>query len=175
LIEAIVNAGSAYTYGAEAAVTWRVIRPVTVSVNAAYLASKYTSFENSDGAVLSTFNYTGQPLVDAPKWQLGFTEDLDQPLNDKYSLTGNVMTSYTSTVTTVYDSIPGLPNGISPQYWLTNARIGVKTSDDRYRFSLYAKNLFNRPYYTFTSAGTFGVDSVWGDPRIFGGEVEVKF
>jgi iron complex outermembrane recepter protein len=175
LIEAIVNAGSAYTYGAEAAVTWRVIRPVTVSVNAAYLASKYTSFENSDGAVLSTFNYSGQPLVDAPKWQLGFTEDLDQPLNDKYSLTGNVMTSYTSTVTTVYDSIPGLPNGISPQYWLTNARIGVKTSDERYRVSLYAKNLFNRPYYTFTAAGTFGVDSVWGDPRIFGGEVEVKF
>jgi iron complex outermembrane recepter protein len=175
LIEAIINAGSAYTYGAEASATWRVIRPLTVSANADYLASKYTSFENTDGAVLSTFNYSGQPLIDAPKWQFGFTADLDQPLNDKYDLTASWLTSYTATVTTGYTSLPGLPNAISPQYWLTNARIGIKTSDSKYSFSLYAKNLMNKAYFTFTSVSPFGVDSVWGDPRIFGGEVEVKF
>jgi iron complex outermembrane receptor protein len=175
LIEAIINAGSAYTYGAETSATWRVIRPLTVTANAAYLASKYTSFQNSDGAVLSTFNYSGQPLIDAPKWQFGLTADLDLPLNDKYNLTASWLTSYTSTVTTGYDSLPGLPNAISPQYWLTNARIGIKTSDDRYSVSLYAKNLMNKAYFTFTSVSSFGVDSVWGDPRIYGASLEAKF
>jgi iron complex outermembrane recepter protein len=175
LIEAIINAGSAETYGAEGSVEWRVVRPVTVSATAAYLEAKYNDFQNSDGAVLNTFNFSNYRMINSPRWQLGFTASLDQPITGDLSLIGTWLTSYTSDTVTQYSTFAGLPNAAIPQYWLTNVRIGVKTSDDRYQVSVYANNAFDRGYYTFASISGLGVDAVWGTPRIVGAELQVKF
>jgi iron complex outermembrane receptor protein len=175
LIEAILNAGTAETYGAEGSVAWRVARPLTLTANAAYLEARYRSFSNSDGAVLSTFNFDGYRMINAPRWQMAFTAALDQPLTGNLNLTGTWQTAYTSDVVTEYTTYPGIPNGAIPQYWLTNVRIGVKTSDDRYQFSIYANNVMDRAYYTFASISGLGGNALWGNPRIVGGEVQVKF
>jgi iron complex outermembrane recepter protein len=175
LIEAILNAGTAETYGAEGSVAWRVARPLTLTANAAYLEARYRSFSNSDGAVLSTFNFDGYRMINAPRWQMAFTAALDQPLTGNLNLTGTWQTAYTSNVITTYTVYPGVPNGDIPEYWLTNVRIGVKTSDDRYQFSIYANNVMDRAYYTFYSISGLGGNSLWGNPRIVGGEVQVKF
>ena len=68
-----------------------------------------------------------------------------------------------------------MPDALIPQYWLTNVQIGVKTPDDRYQFSIYANNVFDRAYYTFASISSLSGNALWGDPRIVGGEVQVKF
>jgi iron complex outermembrane receptor protein len=175
LIEAIINAGTAETYGAEGSVAWRVVRPLTLTANAAYLEARYRSFSNSDGAVLSTFNFDGYRMINAPRWQMAFTAGLDQPITGNLNLTGTWQTAYTSDVITEYTTYPGVPNGAIPQYWLTNVRIGVKTSDDRYQLSLYANNVMDRAYYTFASISGLGGNALWGYPRIVGGEVQVKF
>jgi iron complex outermembrane recepter protein len=175
LIEAIINAGTAETYGAEGSVAWRVARPVTLTANAAYLEARYRSFSNSDGSVLSTFNFDGYRMINSPRWQMAFTAALDQPLTGNLELTGTWQTAYTSDVITEYTVYPGVPNGAIPQYWLTNVRVGVKTSDDRYQVSLYVNNAFDRAYYTFYSLSGLGGDSVWGNPRIAGAEFQVKF
>jgi iron complex outermembrane recepter protein len=175
LIEAIINAGTAETYGAEGSVAWRVARPVTLTANAAYLEARYRSFSNSDGAVLSTFNFDGYRMINSPRWQMAFTATLDQPLTGNLNLTGTWQTAYTSNVVTEYTTYPGIPSGAIPQYWLTNVRVGVKTSDDRYQVSLYVNNAFDRAYYTFASISTLGGNALWGDPRIAGAEVQVKF
>ena len=175
LIEAIINAGTAETYGAEGSVDWRVARPVTLGTTVAYLEAKYNNFQNADGAVLNTFNFSNYRMVNAPRWELGFTAGLDQPLTGNLRLTGTWLTSYISDVISQYSTFPGLPNATIPQYWLTNVRIGVKTWDDRYRFSIFANNVFDRAYYTFASNSGLGNDALWGNPRIVGGEVQVKF
>jgi iron complex outermembrane recepter protein len=175
LTEAIINAGTAETYGAEGSVAWRVVRPVTLSATAAYLEARYRTFQNSDGAVLSTFNFDGYRMVNSPRWQLGFTASLDQPITGDLNLTGTWLTSYTSDIITVYSTTPGLLNAAIPQYWLTNVRLGIKTSDDRYQVSVFANNLFDRGYYTNSALSPLGVDDVWGTPRIVGAEVQVKF
>jgi iron complex outermembrane receptor protein len=175
LIEAIINAGSAETYGAEGSLEYRIVRPLTLGLNAAYLEARYNNFANADGAVLNTFNFSGDRMINAPRWQLGFTGSLDQPISGNLRLTGTWLTSYTSDTITQYSTFAGLPNAAIPQFWLTNIRIGVKTADDRYQFSLYANNAFDRPYYTFASISGLGVNAVWGNPRILGGEVQVKF
>ncbi len=176
LIEAIVNAGTAETYGGEGSVAWRVIRPLTLTANAAYLDARYRSFSNSDGAVLNTFNFDGKTMVNSPKWQMAFTANLDQPITGNLNLTGTWQTAYTSDVTTSYSTYgPGVPDGFIPQYWLTNVRIGVKTPDDRYQFSIFANNVMDRAYYTFASNSGLGANALWGNPRIVGGEVRVKF
>jgi iron complex outermembrane recepter protein len=175
LIEAIINAGTAETYGAEGSVAWRVMRPLTLTANAAYLDARYRSFSNSDGAVLATFNFDGRPMINSPKWQMAFTASLDQPITGNLNLTGTWQTAYTANVTTTYTVYPGVPDGFIPQYWLTNVRIGVKTPDDRYQFSIFANNVMDRAYYTFASISTLGGNALWGNPRIVGGEVQVKF
>jgi iron complex outermembrane receptor protein len=175
LIEAIINAGTAETYGAEGSVAWRVIRPLTLTANAAYLDARYRSFSNADGQVLATFNFDGRPMINSPKWQMAFTASLDQPITGNLNLTGTWQTAYTANVTTAYTVYPGVPDGFIPQYWLTNVRIGVKTPDDRYQFSIFANNVMDRAYYTFASISTLGGNALWGNPRIVGGEVQVKF
>jgi outer membrane receptor protein involved in Fe transport len=80
---------------------------------------------------------------------MAFTARLDQPITGNLNLTGTWQTAYTSDVTTTYTSFEGVPNAVIPQYWLTNVRIGVKTSDDRYQFSIFANNVFDRAYATF--------------------------
>ena len=175
LIEAIVNAGTAETYGAEGSVTWRVTRPLTLSANVAYLEAKYRSFSNEDGSVLATFNFDGRRMINSPRWQMAFQAALDQPITGNLDLTGTWQTAYISDVVTAYTVYEGLPNAAIPQYWLSNVRVGVKTSDDRYQFSIYANNVMDRAYYTFASISSLGVNALWGYPRIVGGEVQVKF
>jgi iron complex outermembrane receptor protein len=176
LIEAIINAGTAETYGAEGSVAWRVLRPLTLTADAAYLRARYRSFSNSDGSVLNTFNFDGYPMINSPKWQFAFTAGLDQPITGDLHLTGTWQTAYTSDVTTNYSTYgPGVPNGFIPQFWLTNVRIGVKTADDRYAVSLFVNNAFDRAYYTFASISGLGANALWGNPRIGGAEVQVKF
>src|SRR5579859_5258800 len=175
LIEAIVNAGTAETYGAEGSIAWRALRPLTLTANAAYLEARYRSFSNSDGSVLNTFNFDGYRMINSPRWQMAFTASLDQPIVGNLDLTGTWQTAYTSDVVTGYTAYPGVPNSAIPQYWLTNIRVGVKTSDDRYHFSIYANNAFDRAYYTFASISGLGANALWGYPRIVGGEVQVKF
>jgi iron complex outermembrane receptor protein len=175
LIEAIVNAGTAQTWGAEGSVTWRVIPSLTVSANAAYLEATYKNFKNTDGTVLALFDYSGLRMVYAPKWQLGFTADLDQPINDKFQVTANMLSAYTSNVIGQYSTVSVLDNARITPYWLTNLRVGLKTADSRYSVSLFVNNLFNQAYFSFASLSSVNTNGVWGDPRIIGGEVDVKF
>jgi iron complex outermembrane recepter protein len=175
LIEAIINAGTAETYGAEGSVAWRVMRPLTLNANVAYLEAKYRSFSNEDGAVLDTFNFDGRRMINSPRWQMAFQAVLDEPITGNMNLIGTWQTSYTSNVTSTYTVYPGVPDATIPQYWLTNVRIGVKTPDDRYQFSVYANNVFDRAYYTFASISSLSGNALWGYPRIVGGELQVKF
>jgi outer membrane receptor protein involved in Fe transport len=152
-----------------------VVRPLTLGLNAGYLNAKYKQFGNSNPAVLETFNFSHQTMLFSPKWQMGFNADLDQPLNDKLRLVGSLLTSYISKTTAGLSSVPGVPNNIIPAYWLTNLRLGVKTTDDRVGVYMVVTNLFDKGYFTYGSTGGTGNNLMWGDPRIISGEVQIKF
>jgi iron complex outermembrane receptor protein len=173
ILEAIINAGSARTWGAEGSITYRPIRPVTLGVDVGYLHAKYIKFSQTSTTVgLQTFNADGQHMVYAPKLQAGFTANLDQPISDQLRLVGNLLTSHISKVK--QSLTDGTPTMFQPGYWLTNVRIGVRTTDDHYGAYLYVNNLFNK-YYTVYGSFTLGNEQVEGNPRIIGGELDVKF
>ena len=70
----------------------------------------------------------------------------------------------------------GLFDAVGKSYWLVNARLGVKSSDDGWELAVYAKNLFNQGYSTFgNSSKSYGNILLWGDPRIVGFEGTFKF
>ena len=172
IIEAILNAGSARTYGVEGSLTWRPIDVLTVGVNAGYLNAKYKSYKQTDGTTgLNIFDLSGQQMIYAPEFQAGINVDLDQPINDKLNLVGSTLVSHISK--TIQSEIPYLV--VQPAYWLVNMRIGVRTADKRLGVFLFANNLFDQYYTTFGSSSGIGASQVEGDPRIIGGEVQIKF
>jgi iron complex outermembrane receptor protein len=175
LILAIINAGTARTYGAEGSINYRIAKPFTVGVNAGYLNARYKKFSNTDASVLSAFNFDHSQMIFSPKWQLSFNGNMDLPLNDKYRLVGNVLTSYQTKTLASLSTTVGEPNVSFPSYWLTNLRVGVKTTDDHVGVFLAVTNLFNKGYFVFGSSSSFGNSLVWGDPRIISGEVQFKF
>ena len=113
-------------------------------------------------------------MTDAPKWQIGAMAALDQPLTGELHLIGNILQSYISAVNFGPAGAPYLPPPRA--YWLTNARIGVGSADNRWTFQFFTNNVFNRSYITYgeSGAGT-GKVLAWGSPRITGGEVTFKF
>jgi iron complex outermembrane receptor protein len=174
---AIVNAGSARTYGAEGSITWRVNQAVTLGANAGYLDAKYDTFAvNDPTGILANFNQDGQVMPNSPKWQLSFTGDLDQPISDQYRLVGTLLVSHLSSMVFLQSNLPGvLPEPGQPGYWLANARLGVRTANDNYGVAIFANNLFNKGYLTYGSSSSLGNQLTWGTPRVAGVEVTAKF
>lgn len=175
IVFAIVNAGSARTYGAEGSIAWRATDTINLGINAGYLNAKYKDFANTDGTVLNTFDFSGKRMLFSPEWQFGVNGDLDQPMTDSFNLIGSFLVAYTDDVKFFNSSAPGVPDPIQKGYWLVNGRVGVKTSDERFELAAFAKNLFNQSYFTSGNAGGFGRQLRWGDPRIIGVEGRVKF
>jgi iron complex outermembrane receptor protein len=177
IILAIVNAGSARTYGAEGSVTYQVIDPVTLGANVGYLNARYSTFNipKTTPQVLAPSELSGSQMINAPTWQLSFLANLDQPLNDRFDLVGNVVESFISKQLYDQSLIPGvLPNAEGPAYWLTNLRLGVQTSDGKYGVAVFANNLFDRAYYTYGSSSD-GNELSWGTPRIVGVQLTANY
>jgi iron complex outermembrane receptor protein len=177
IVLAIVNAGSARTWGIEETLQARVAPTLTLGVNAGYLNAEYKQFSIANNPVLADFNLDHTTMTNSPKIQLGLTAALDQPLNDRLRLVGNVLESYISKVVFGPSGNPGvLPVPEGPAYWMTNVRLGVRTTDDKYGVAIFANNLFDRAYITQgTSVAATGNQLVWGTRRIVGAEVTVRY
>jgi iron complex outermembrane receptor protein len=173
---AVVNAGSARTYGAEVALVAKVADPITVGGSIGYLNAKYKRLEIVNNPILEDFDASGRRMINSPEWQFSVHADLDQPVNDKWRAVGNVLVSYSDSVIWQQAGSPFLTDSVGPSYWLVNARLGLRSSDDKYELAVYAKNLFNDAYTTFgNSAASYGNILAWGDPRIVGVEATLNF
>jgi iron complex outermembrane recepter protein len=176
IILAIVNAKSARTWGLEETLNMRVAAPLTLGVNAGYLNAQYTNFEIENNPVLSNFNLSGTEMTNSPKWQIGMTAALDQPLTGELHLIGNLLESYISAVNFGPAGAPNLPPPNGWAYWLCNARIGVGAADGRWTAQFFTNNVFNRSYITYGESGAGTGDVLaWGNPRIMGAEVTVRY
>ncbi len=173
---AIINAQSARTWGVEGSLDWRIIDPLILGVNAGYLNAKYLNFSLRDSTVLAPFNRDGQTMTHSPRWQVSLTAALDQPISEHYDLVANLLGSYTDSMIFAYSSLPGIvPNDTAPAYWLVNARVGVKTSDNRYGLYLVANNLLDQVYYIGSNSSSFGNLLNYGTRRIVSIEADVNF
>ncbi len=173
IIEAIINAGSARTYGVEGSVDWRVFRPLTLGLTAGYLNAKYKTFGNTDPTVLEVFNYNGSRLTNAPETQYSFNANFDQPVGPLVRLVASTLVTHTSSFLWEQSGLPGvLPDAEQAGYWLVNARIGVRSLNDKYGLAVYANNLFDNGYTTYgSSAAATGTLLNWGNRRIVGVEI----
>jgi iron complex outermembrane receptor protein len=171
--QAVINAGKSRSYGAEASVTWRVSKALTLNGNIGYLNAKLTKFSFPGNNIVAPFNFSGNRNPLAPEWQGSAGFNLDQPLNDRIRLLWSGIAAYTSRVYYTSENV----NEVAQEgYWLVNTRIGVATTDDHLGAYLFVNNLFNKQYSTAGAGNSTGFTYVQlGTPRIIGGTVEFRF
>jgi iron complex outermembrane receptor protein len=156
------NAGGLSTKGVEADLSWRAAPGLTFAADAAYIPTKFTEFSIQcfdlytnpatppgqctylqPGVPAGTalqYNARGAPLIYSPKFTYALTVDYETPIGNALEFGAHATWSYRSrTFGIVAD-----PNTIVKGYGLFNGEISVGREDDRWRLSLFARNLFDK-------------------------------
>ena len=166
----ILNAGKAHSQGVEIEVTGRPTERLTLGGNLSIQEALY------DGGLLPT----GEPLhhiAYAPNYTADLNAEYRFPLQGlgtvslfgEYQMRGRT-----------YISNDADPDGVVHAYGLLNARLTLTSSDDRWRISLWGKNLGDEIYTQrlFDLSGQPLVGQkfiILGEPRTFGVELKLKY
>ncbi len=144
----VSNAAGARVRGLELDAGIRPVDAVRISVAAAYLDAKYTSypsgpcrFDNPQFFVAGcTQNRTGDRVQNAPEWTGNISIDVDQPISERLRLLANWTTSYQSTIN-YQDALSPLEE--QPSFSKTDLRVGLADADRRWEVALLVRNLFD--------------------------------
>ncbi|KPH68328.1 TonB-dependent receptor [Novosphingobium aerophilum] len=144
--------------------------------------AKYVSYTNAPQAIErlnlgAVQDLSGERLPGVPKFAWNVGADFSQPLGTlgdrdlglyahaDYAYRSNFNTSASNSA---WARVPG--------FGLVNGRIGVKTDDGLWDFSIWAKNLFDKDYFVSLGAANTGVVTAQlGEPRTFGATLRTKF
>jgi iron complex outermembrane recepter protein len=177
----LANAESARTRGAELELRWAVLAGLQMYSAVAYDEATYTSFHSAPcgtewTGIATICDLTGKPLSGAPRWSgvahVEYTRGLTSNLQ---STNGIECTFRSSSYYNSDDSSYSLIRG----YSLVNIHMSVGPSSEHWQISLWARNVFNKEYFSALSAGgVFGAGYVAGsigDPRTYGVTLRSQF
>lgn len=183
--------GDAKTQGFEAEVNWRPMRETDFFLTAgvAYTDAEWGDFPNAPCTAGQTAeqgcdrtnpfspvqDLTGQPLPFAPKWAFNIGADYAQPIGDSLKISTTVNFNYRS------QQVIGFPNGPDmnePGYGLLGGAIALGDINDRWKISVFGKNLTDEEFRTFNfnlSNGGLLQYRVYESRRIIGAALDLAF
>jgi iron complex outermembrane receptor protein len=162
-----INAGKLETKGIELELTTRPVAGLTLSANGTWLDSEYKDFQNIAcyvGQPLLPFGTprtsprqcirvsaagagvtegTGLPLTDAPELTYTLSGTYEVPVGGALVLGGNLNWFWRDRVTYSSNGDPGLVQGA---YGLLGGAITLREADNRWRLSLFARNLLDKQF-----------------------------
>ena len=151
-----------------------------------YTDAYYVDFKNGPTAVENLnpatggsriTDLSGEPLSGSPKWAWNVGTDFQVPVGQTplgdTEIYGRADYSWRSSY---FTEVSNSRHSRVPSFGVANARLGVRTHDGRLDVSLWAKNLFDKNYYTTLSVANTGlVTATLGDPRSVGVTVRSSF
>lgn len=175
------NAARVRLRGVELEGSARIGGGFSLSANGSYNDATYRSYTNAPPPV--EFTYAGAPgsvdlsgkrVIGSSKWTGQASVDYDAPVSDRYNLTGYVNQTYRSSTNLLS---PYSAYGRQEGYGLTNAGIGIRTSDDRYSLLFWGRNIFDKRYAVGIGAANAVSPfvKVLGDTRTFGATAKARF
>jgi iron complex outermembrane receptor protein len=177
----IANIGKVRSRGAEADLNVQASDNFSFFASAAYTDAKYIDYTNGPQATErlnlgAVQDLSGAPLPGVPKFSYSLGGQASAPLGDfdgrGVELYGYADWSHRSTFNT---SSSNSAWAQVPAYGVANARIGIRSDDGLFDISLWAKNLFDKEYFTTLSgANTGAVTGNLGDPQTYGITVRTK-
>ena len=155
-------------YGGEAELTVRPGSGWTLNGSALFLHTRV------DDVPLPNV-VTSRRTAQSPNWAYTFsiTKSLDLPIG---SFLGTFNGTYTGSQ---YAQLQNSPITLLPAAFSANARIAFVPTGSNVQFAVFSRNITNnrQPNYAFDlSGGALGFrEQSFPDPRVFGGEIRVKF
>ncbi|MEG8054356.1 TonB-dependent receptor [Sphingomonas aerolata] len=150
-VSRLINAGSVRSRGAEADVTLRPTKGLTLDISAAYTDATVRNFLCPPGAPTSC-NIDGQPLPYAPKIKLYENAAYRFGLSDSLALELQSDVTFSSKV---QYALAQTPSTVQPAYAIWNASLALLSDRSGWQLRAYVKNLTNTSYSSFLTAGTF--------------------
>ena len=161
VLDVLRNIPKSHVFGVEADVTVRPTRGLSLSGSLTYLEAKIDTYTGVD-YVGNVRNFAGQALPFAPRWNYGFNADYRHELASG----GTPFVGFSVSGHSKSDTVPGgssiivppapttrvLPGLVNPfvtnPYATVDARLGYEGPDGRWRVMLWAKNMFDKYYWT---------------------------
>jgi len=154
----ITNVGDARVRGVEGDIRWRPMAGLDLRAGAGYIDTKIIRSIVPGVA-------TGSRLPNAPKLTLNgsirYAADVSNSVKADITLSGN----YQSRV--AFDIVRTPAQAVEGGYVLVNGELGADIGE-RFRVSIFAKNLFDRLYRTQALFTSVGWSNQYGAPRTFG-------
>lgn len=114
----------------------------------------------------------GKRPVNTPEWTWNGV------IRYGFPLVGDWSGSFTADYRWVDDRYLEATNQIfdrADAFWVVNMRATAKSADDRWEFSVFARNLFDEEYLVYmNNIGFFKLDT-WGETRSIGATVRRRF
>lgn len=179
-----IRNGNAKTKGVEAEAIWRPVGQKDFSLNLgfAYTDAKWLNFldapcryASAPECIGGVQNLTGQPLPFAPKWSFNIGPDYSHQLggNLKFSATADL--NYRSSQIIGF---PNSPDAHEPGYALLGGAVALGALNDRWKVSVFGKNLTDRHFRTYQfnlSSGTSYEYRIYESRRIIGVALDAAF
>jgi len=167
-----VNAASATVKGIEAEATAKLFDGFTLRGVLGFQDAKYDQYT----AAGAGYNLATAPLDRAPKWQWTLDGTYQVPVSDNFKLVANASAAYTARNLNTQAINDPLGNTFLNARTLVNASLTLSQMDDKYYVRVMARNLTDQRY-RIASQNVAGLwlNSNFGAPRYFGGELGVKF
>jgi outer membrane receptor protein involved in Fe transport len=188
----VINASAVEVYGAEADVSGRPWNGAFVNVRFSWLESTFVDFvqrqfisDRISGRLITRvneINYSGNRLLNSPRFKISLTGEQTVPLGRYGSLTARYDSAWSDT--TYYDPTEGtgLPNSLGQTFlppdtigqkpfWIHNALVIYRPPVGNLELQGWVRNFTNQVYKTFAfDASQFQETTIYfvGEPRMWG-------
>jgi len=144
VLNALVNVPKSSVTGAEMEIRGRPLPGLEIGAQMTYLDAKIKEFSGFNAAgILSNYDNTQMPYT--PKWDISGHINYEHSINDRLVGFGGVQANYRTASTAAI----GSPQFYGmPAYTTLDLQAGVGTSDEKWRFFLWGKNVTNAFYLT---------------------------
>jgi iron complex outermembrane recepter protein len=163
-LDALVNVPKSRVEGGELQLYVRPVHGLDINLQGTYIDSKIQRFTgyNRVGVIQ---DYSGTRFPYTPKVQTSSDVQYSWPVGERLSLFVGGSMTYTSSTNT---ALGYLPEFALPSYTLLDARAGVEAADQRWRVSIWSRNLTNKYYWVNAVKAGDALVRYTGRPVTFG-------
>ena len=170
-LDALVQVPKSRVKGVEAEIVARPIDGLTFSIAGSRIDTKIKEFTGYNNAGIIQ-DFTGSQFPYSPKWTVIGDAQYDFPISSTIDgFVGGGLTYNSSAL----GSIGNVEILKIRAYTLIDLRAGVKSSDEKWRFQIWGRNITNEYYWTNALQTQDGYVRYAGKPVTYGGSISYRF
>jgi len=183
LLERLLNVPKSYIWGIEGEILARPVDGLTLSASGTYLKSRVTSSfaTAANGApVYNQAGYTGDfkgaTLPFTPKFSATFDGQYEWEMGSGLRpFVGGSLVYHGKNNATFETDILNADDFEFPAYTTVDLRAGIGSDDDKWRLTVFGRNVFNKYYNTTIFSGIDTLYRFPGNPATYGVAVRFRF